>query len=298
MATLNNLIDEVQMRLSGYTNRQDRVTYVTEAVAYDALTVPVNSVENIGRGIVEIDNEMLWVDSVDRSSSTLLIAPFGRGYLGTTAANHDANAKLTVAPTYPRHGIKNAINDAIVGIFPDVYGSGKYTFSYQPAVMTYALPNDVEDVTAITFETIGASKAWAPIRSWEVDKNANVEAFDTSKTVTLFGAVQPGSTVQVVYTKQPSTLEYFTDDFQIVSGLDANTKELIVLGATYRMLSSIDPSVLNYVTPESNTQLGKLPSGSGTNVARYVYALYQQELQNQVRRLKKQFPARVHRTRF
>jgi hypothetical protein len=298
MATLNNLIDEVQMRLSGYTNRQDRVTYITEAVAYDALVVPVNTVENIGRGIVEIGNELLWVDSVDRSSSTLIIAPFGRGYLGTTAANHDLNDKLTVAPTYPRHAIKNAINDAIVGVFPDVHGSSKHTFSYQPAVLAYALPNDVEDVTAITYETIGASKAWAPIRSWEVDKNANVEAFDSSKAITLFGAVQPGATVQVVYTKQPSPLEYFTDDFEIVSGLDINTKELIVLGATYRMLSSVDPSVLNYVTPESNTQLGRVPAGSGTNISKYVFALYQQELQNQVRRLKKRFPARVHRTRF
>ena len=298
MATLNNLIDEVQMRLSGYTNRQDRVTYVTEAIAYDSLTIPVNSVENIGRGVVEIGSELVWVDAVDRSSGALLIAPFGRGYLGSVASNHDINTKLTVAPTYPRHGIKNAVNDAIVGVFPDIYGSGRYTFDYQPAVMTYGLPNDVEDVTAITYETIGASKAWAPIRSWEVDKNANVEAFNTSKAITLFGAVQPGSTVQVVYTKQPSTLEYYTDDFQIVSGLDMNAKELIILGATYRMLSSVDPSVVSYVTPESNVQLGKVPPGSGTNVARYVYALYQQELNNQVRRLKKQFPARVHRTRF
>lgn len=298
MATLNNLIDEVQMRLSGYTNRQDRVTYITEDVAYDALSIPVNSTENIGRGIVEIGNELMWVDAVDRSGGTLTIAPFGRGYLGTTASNHTVNSKLTVAPTYPRHAIKNAVNDAIVGVFPDIYGSGVYTFDYVPAVLTYAVPNDVEDVVAVTFETIGATKAWAPIRSWEVDKNANVAAFNSSRSITLFGAVHPGATVQVVYSKQPTPLEYYTDDFEIVSGLDINAKELIVLGATYRMLSSVDPSVLNYVTPESNTQLGKVPAGSGTNMSKYVFALYQQELQNQVRRLKKRFPARVHRTRF
>lgn len=298
MATLNNLIDEVQMRLSGYTNRQDRVTYITDDVAYDALSIPVNSTENIGRGIVEIGNELMWVDAVDRSGGTLTIAPFGRGYLGTTASNHTANSKLTVAPTYPRHAIKNAINDSIVGVFPDIYGSSVYTFDYVPAVLTYALPNDVEDVFAVTFETIGATKAWAPIRSWEVDKNANVAAFNSSRSITLFGAVHPGATVQVVYSKQPTALEYYTDDFELVSGLDVNAKELIVLGATYRMLSSIDPSVLNYVTPESNTQLGKVPAGSGTNMSKYVFALYQQELQNQVRRLKKRFPARVHRTRF
>ena len=115
--TLNNLVDDVQLDLAGFTYRQDRVTYLTESIDATSLTLKVASTDNIGKGIIEIDDEMLWVDSYDRQSNTITIAPFGRGYNATTAAAHDVNAKITIAPTYPRQAVKRAINDTINSVY-------------------------------------------------------------------------------------------------------------------------------------------------------------------------------------
>ena len=58
MTTLDNLIDDVQLDLAGFTYRQDRVTYTVEAVAIDDLVIHVASTDNIGKGIIEIDDEL------------------------------------------------------------------------------------------------------------------------------------------------------------------------------------------------------------------------------------------------
>ena len=117
--TLNNMIDEVSMNLSGYTLTQDRSTYLKTAVttttssSASPTSLSLGSTDNVGKGIVEIDEELLWIDTYDRVGNTATVAPYGRGYLGTTAATHSADAKVTISPTFPRFTIKRAINDTI-----------------------------------------------------------------------------------------------------------------------------------------------------------------------------------------
>ena len=38
---------------------------------------------------IEIDNELIWVDSSDSATNTLAVPPYGRGYRGTGAATHE-----------------------------------------------------------------------------------------------------------------------------------------------------------------------------------------------------------------
>ena len=65
MATLTNMIDEVSMNLSGYTLTQDRSTYISSAVAATAsssaspIVLSLGSTDNVGKGIVEINEELL-----------------------------------------------------------------------------------------------------------------------------------------------------------------------------------------------------------------------------------------------
>ena len=66
--TLAQMMDEVQINLSGYTFQQDRSTYLTAAVT--TLTSPsssptvlsLGSTTDFGKGVIEIDDELLWID--------------------------------------------------------------------------------------------------------------------------------------------------------------------------------------------------------------------------------------------
>ena len=104
MPNLNDMIDEVLINLAGYTYQQDRATYITENVSDTASTIAdpiilqLASTDNIGKGTIEINEELIWLDSFDRVSNTATVPPWGRGYLGTDINEHTAGAKVTVGP--------------------------------------------------------------------------------------------------------------------------------------------------------------------------------------------------------
>ena len=148
--TYANLVDEISLNLSGYTLRQDRTTHLTADVTSSGLALSLGNVTNIGKGVIEIDDELIWLDNYDRISSTATIAPYGRGYHGTTAAAHTTNTKVTVAPTFPRATIKKAINDTIDAVFPTLFAAGVHTFTYNAVKTTYSMPADTETILYVS----------------------------------------------------------------------------------------------------------------------------------------------------
>ena len=142
--TLSQMIDEVILNLAGYTFQQDRSTYLRSAVttttssSASPLILSLGSTENVGKGVVEIDEELLWVDSFDRISNTATVAPYGRGYLGSTAATHAADTKVTITPTFPRSSVKRAINDTIRSLGASIFAVKSTSFIFNAAQSTYA----------------------------------------------------------------------------------------------------------------------------------------------------------------
>ena len=99
MTTFKNLQDEVLLALHGYGLSQPRTTFLTAGITSSVLTATVRDASDIDMGLAEIDGELVFIESVDRASSVVTFSPDGRGYYGTTAAAHDADARLTFAPT-------------------------------------------------------------------------------------------------------------------------------------------------------------------------------------------------------
>ena len=186
MTTLSEIVNEVEINLAGYTMRQDRATHLTVAATSSAITLNVASADNIGRGIIQIDEELIYVESFDRVSSTINVAPYGRGYAGTTAAAHDINAKVTIAPTFPVVAIKRAINDTIRAVYPQLFGVDTHTFTFSPAKNTYSIPDEVADVLSVSWESVGSTKEWFPVRNWRLDAMANSSAFSSTNSISVY----------------------------------------------------------------------------------------------------------------
>ena len=294
MTTFNDLAEEVLINLEGFTMRQDRTTYLTAAIDDNDLSIALASGDNIGKGILEIDDELLHIDSVDRSDRSAVISPFGRGYRGTTAASHSVNAKVVFAPSFPRISVKRAINDTLRAIYPNVYGVATYTFTFNASQNTYQLPVAAETIIAVSWDSIGPSGEWIPIRRWRHDPMAATADYANGNTITLNEAIVPGRTVQVVYAKTPTPLSADADVFTTTTGLEETSRDLIVYGASYRMASFLDPGRLTFTSPEADANDQTRPFGSGTSTARYLLALYQQRLQEETNRLNGKYPVRVH----
>ncbi len=178
-----------------------------------------------------------------------------------------------------------------------MFGTGTYTFSYNPSQITYSLPNDVERVLAVSHQSIGPTEEWYPVRSWRIDPMANTTEFNSNISLSIYDSIVPGRTVQVFYTTNPDTFEIDQDDYEDVTGLPLSCKDVIVYGAAYRMASMIDPGRLTLTSPEADIQSNKIPLNAGTNAARYLLALYTQRLDEESRKLRDRYPIRVHYTR-
>jgi len=297
--TYGNIIDDVASSLAGYTMRQDRATHLTADINSTAVSLPLADVSNIGKGVIEIDEELLWLDSYDRISSTAAVPPYGRGYQGSTAAAHTSGTKVTIAPTFPRTTIKKAINDTIDAAFPNLFGVATHTFAFNSAKTTYSIPANVESILYISWQDVGPSGEWLPVKSWNHDPLANASTYATNNTVSLYDRqIIPGRTVQVYYTKKPATLSSVSDVFETTTGLPSSCKDVIVYGAAYRLASFIDPGRLNYQSADADQADSKIQYVSGASTARFLLALYQQRLTEESKKLRDQYPFRPHYTRY
>jgi len=313
MTTLLDMINEVSMNLSGYTLQQDRATHITADVAATAstiaapITLSLASTDSVGKGVVEIDEELFWVDNYDRVGNTATIAPYGRAYLGTTLAAHTAGTKVTIAPTFPRFTIKRAINDTISAIGSSIFAANTTTITSNSAVSAFRLPSgtsttlSIRGILAVAYQALGASKEWIPIRNYRFDGNANTTAFTSGQTLSIYDYIPSGRTVQVVYSTNPvpfsdlsTTALTNAQVFETISGLPVSCKDLVILGATYRLLSNLDPARASMVSPQADETDSKRPYGSSQSLTKQVYALFNQRLNEEIKKQQDKYPIRVH----
>ena len=310
MTTFADMTNEVLINLAGYTFQQDRSTYLTTAVTTTTSTVAaptilsLGSTDSVGKGILEIDEELVWVDSFDRVANTATISPYGRGYLGTTAATHSAETKVAISPTFPKYVVKRAINDTIRSIGSSIYAVQNYNFTFNAAVSTYALANkSIKNILTIAWQSIGPSKEWVPIRRYDFDASAYPEAFgyvtgtDTVQTITLGEAPIAGRTVKVMYATTPNVFTNNSDVYTTTTGLPESTKDVVILGAAYRLLSYLDPARAAQVSPQADETDSKRPFGASQSATKQMYALYTQRLKEEIDAQQNNFPPRIHYSR-
>jgi len=289
-----DVINETQLALTGYTQRQDQATFLPFVMGATDLSFIVNDGTVLTRGMVEIDDELIWVDSFDRTTNTATIPSYGRGFRDTVAVPHTVGSRVTIAPSFPRSVIRRNINLAIDGVYPDLFGTYYTTFTWVASRTTYALPQEAIDVIGLSWQTIGPSLEWLPIRHYRLDRMANPITWNSGKTISIREGIIPGRTVQVTYTKKPTIMQYDTDDFAATTGLPDSAREVIILGAAYRTAMYLDLGRVPAFSAESDAMRANDPIGSAGNIGRMIQQLYQQRLLIEVRRLQEQFPPRTH----
>jgi len=244
MSTFSDLIERVDSVLHGYTDNVEPTSWLTTSATSTTTTLNVVDASGIGRGYIQIDDEIVFVNSTDNVANTLTLAPWGRAQRGTQAASHDQNAKVMASPIFPRQEIKNAINNTIDSMYPSVFAVGTYDFDYIAAQYSYSIPATVQNVLSVTYSIVGPSKEWFPARAWQLDRTADSDAFSTTKSLSVYSEIVPGQTVHVTYSKRPTLLTSDNQEYETVTGFPSYSEDVVIYGAAFRMISFLDPSRL------------------------------------------------------
>ena len=304
---LNELTDEVLINLAGYTLQQDKATHLTADISTTTSTIAAPTIfsvadaQRLGAGIVEIDDELLWVDTVDRVSNTATVSPYGRGFSGSTAATHTAGSKVTISPTFPKHVVKRAIQDTIRAMGSSMFAVKQTSFTFSStAINTYELDNkNIQNILTMHWQDIGSSREWIRIKRWDLDSFPDVATWGSgAQTVTIGDRIVSGRKVKVVYTTVPTTLSTSsTDSFTTQTGLPESCKDVVILGASYRLIAYLDPARTGAQSPQADETDNTRTFGSATNAYRQLFALYNQRLSEETMSQQQQYPPRVHFSR-
>ena len=297
MTTFAQMIDDTLMQLTGFSTFQDQATYLTANIEANSLSMLVNDVTAVSRGLVEIGSELIQVDNINATAGSLIIPPYGRGYRSTTAVPHSIGERVVSSPMFPRSMVKKALNDAIKSVYPELFAVGSTTFSFQPSITAYNLPAGALDVLQIRWQSTGPSKEWLPVRRYDVDKHAAVSEFANGVAVNVYDGITPGRSVKVTFTKEPEPLNDETDVFTTVTGLPSSCEDLIRFGAAYRLVPFFDSARLSGQSAESDFGgANRQPSGA-SQLSRFLLQMYQVRLAEETKGLQSLFPTRSHYTR-
>lgn len=307
--TFSDIVNEVLINLQGYTMQQDRATSLAAAITTTTTTtINVSSTTDIGKGIIEVGEELMWVETFDRVANTLTISPWGRGYLGTTPSTAATNSKVTISPTFPKYIVKRAINDTLRAMGASMFAVKQITFTYNPAVTTYELldgsNNNVQaqSIIAAHWQEVGPSKEWLPIRRIDLEPYADITTWGGSEsqpaqTVTIRDYITPGRTVKLTFAAAPGVFSSESDVFTTKTGLPESCKDVVVLGAIYRLLTFLDPARASQTSPQADEIDSKRPFGAIGGVMRQIYGLYTQRLNEETKAQLQQYPPRIHYVR-
>lgn len=292
MSTFDDVVNDCLQLLQGFGLGQSRAGFLASPVLATDLQFSLTDAAGFEQGVAEIENELVFIESVDYSSGIVTISPDGRGWYGTAPAAHAANTRITMAPTWPKKRVADAINEAITGTYPALFGVGVTSFNYNGSATTYSMPADAEKVLKVTADTLGPSQDQVQINRFSFNSGAPVSEFATGNSITLEQGPAPGRLVTVAYMKQPVELDYgqqFTD-----SGLSETAKLAVKYAACSALAGFLDVSRLPVDTAQADAyDPSKNGVGTAQRVSNGLYQRYLVELETERKRLRAAYPTQI-----
>ena len=291
--TFGSLIDEVVSELQGNGINQDQFTTLATGIDASSLSLSVTESDQVSKGIIEVDTELMLVNSVGGTEIT--IAPWGRGYKGTKKEPHSAGAPVLMRPTYPKAAVGRAINRIITGLWPDLYGVKTIEFDSTSINWQYPLPADCDRVLKVEVKP-STTDGWIPVPDWDTMFVANTDDFPSGVALATRTALSGAMNMRVWYATRPVAFQSLTDPYS-ASALPSSCHDVIVYGAQFSLLPYLDTGRLPVEAVEGDALDSARPLGTALNAASAIQKLYQAALLREKRALDIRFPPRARHGR-
>ena len=198
-------------------------------LTYSSTYLTPEEEELFGPGtIIEIDSEEILIGGID--STTKVLSGLRRGMNGTDSDPHALDAVITLAPMWRRKSVFDAVADAVVVLYPELYGvatSASITLSTDAPT---EVPADVARPLWFYGRSSSSSSDWGAYSVTFWDK---FPASTTGKAIT----VNASGNGYLVYAKKFT--KPASESVSLISlGVEADWENLVVLGAAISLISS------------------------------------------------------------
>src|SRR6266542_97838 len=289
MTTVSQLIDQVSSHLHNFTGLLEPTTYLTSGITASALVIPVQHPTKVRQGFIEIDDELIHIDTVGSTSATAM--PFGRGVSLSIAATHALNAKVTNDPQFPRVRIFDALKRAILQVQPDLFAVTPTTFTSSPVLTTYDVPADVDRVLRVQYQANDGSAEWINVWHWTFDPNGSGL---TGKTLTIHSAVPSARTVQVVYAGPFTSPTSTSDVLESTLKIPASMHDVLLWNSVSQLIPFAELVRMSLRGVEQQARAQGVNVGDPSKVAERMYVMYERRKLEERKRLLTLYPPTKH----
>lgn len=284
MATVREVVDEVSSKVHSFTAVRESLTSLTDPLDDVSVTFGVADTNRVISGLIEIDSELLYVDTADAGLVTLF--PFGRGYDSTLPVTHDAGTKVLVDPLYPRTAILRAMRNAVDMCAPELFQPVWATFTRGDGPQgEFALPDAVTGVRSVQIVRPG----WPSLDAgaWDYRKRSD------GSYLRCLDMGYGGAQLEALCSGELGTPSTEDDDLDDLGW--GEVRDPIVWATCWQLLQSQEPGRLDLASVAQATQAEGVPIGSASKVAQQFYASFGQRKTDTLRVLNRKYPIQMHK---
>ena len=278
--------------LNDWTGQQPQQCSLIAPMSTSDLTFQVDDGARLGMGLVEVDEELVYVSVFDSAGGIATVPAWGRAQQGSTLASHLAGARVTTAPRPPRHRVKKRVNQEIIALYPDLWGVLVDEQTADTRV-EYPLPAAARWAVDVQWQTPGQPERWVPVRSWRVNTAADPTAFPSGVSIAVV-EVPSGQVFRTVYAAEPTPLAAGSDDFAAVTGMHVGVADLVVTAAAAQLVLAQELSRGQLSTVEQTQRAVLVQTGASLAASRFLRQQYAGRVAAEKRRLLAAYPSRPH----
>lgn len=286
MTTVREVVDQVSSLLHSSMMVRENLTSLTETLDATETSFQVADSDRITQGVIEVEDELMYVNMVDGPTVTLF--PFGRGYASSVAVGHQPGVPVVVAPLYPRASILRALTQAVnmANASPGLFAAKYASLPRGTIPGVYVLPDDVRTVRWVRQAVPGGLDI--PVGAWSVQDGA-------TKQLAAGGNCWYGSqSLNICYAADLTAPSSMDDDIATL-GWDESCRDVIVWAAAWQMLQGMEPGRIDQASYAQLTGDQTVAVGDATKVAQAFYAGFAQRKQDVLKTLNERHEIQMHR---
>lgn len=289
MTTAATVIDRtLRQLLSGTVEPRNKLaSSINSSVTSVTTTYPL---EGLRAGqVCEIDSELMYIWSTDSGTKTMTVE---RGFNGTTAASHTADAVITVSPRFPRSQVLEAINDEMRDLSSPLNG----LFQVKTLDLDYNgsdIMVNLTDVTAI-IDLLNVSVRYMvddyPVaRKVRLVRDVPTDDFASGYALRFDQGVFPGR-LRIVYKAPYVTASTESSDINTTGGIQDTVTDIVALGAQIRLMSPREMK-RNFTESQGDTRRAtEVPAGAVASSITNLQRLRRDRIQAEAARLMRSYP--------
>lgn len=239
--------------------------------------------------VFEIDSELFYVWEANSGTKTLTVE---RGWNGTTAATHSANAIITLNPRFPRSQILEALNDELQDLSSPMHGLFQvksFDVDYNGSDLFINLPPVADILDILSIHVRVRSDDYRQIRKFKLVRDMPTDDFSSSFAIKFEQPADNGR-LRIVYKAPFTALTAESQSLSNIAGLPLSCEDIVNLGVQIRMMA---PRELkrNFTESQGDTRRpDEVPSGAVTSSLGQLIRMRRDRITAEAARLQRQYP--------